>query len=111
MKTIQDLKQKSGKFNAEIVKPILCDYSDAYILVTGDIKVKNGNDNMRVAIKNCHPFTTALFKLNDEQLDTADNLDLTMELYTMLEYSDNYADTTASLYQYKRPESRDNDGD
>ena len=26
----------------------------------------------------------------------------------MLEYSDNYADTTASLYQYKRPEPRDN---
>ena len=26
----------------------------------------------------------------------------------MLEYSDNYADTTGSLYQYKRPEPRDN---
>ena len=33
-----------------------------------------------------------------------------MNLYNMLEYSDNYADTTASLYQYKRPEPRDNDG-
>ena len=44
------------------------------------------------------------FKLNDEQVDTADNLDLTTSLYYILEYSDSYGDTTASLYQYKRPE-------
>ena len=86
------------KFVTEIVRPFLCDYSDAYILVTGNIKVKNGNDATRVAIKNCHPFTRFTFKLNNEQVDTADNLDLTMNLYNMLEYSDNYADTTGSLY-------------
>ena len=86
----------------------MCDYSYASILVTGNIKVQSGNDATRVAIKNCHPFTRASFKLNNEQVDTADNLDLTMNLYNMLEYSDNYADTTGSLYQYKRPESRDN---
>ena len=96
------------KFDPEIVRPFWCDYSDAYILVTGNIKVQNGNDATRVAIKNCHPFTRATFKLNNEQVDTANNLDLTMNLYNMLEYSDNYADTTGSLYQYKRP--RDNNG-
>ena len=98
------------KFNTEIVKPFLCDYSDPYILVTGNIKVQNGNNATRVAIKNCHPFTKTFFKLNDEQVDTADNLDLTMNLYNMLEYSDNYANATGSLYQYKRPEPRDNNG-
>ena len=98
------------KFNTEIVKPFLCDYSDAYVLVTGNIKVQNGNNGTRVAIKNCHPFTKTFFKLNDEQVDTADNLDLTMNLYNMLEYSDNYANATGSLYQYKRPEPRDNNG-
>ena len=124
MKTIQDLKQKKWhivndhsngnygqgdnvqsilKFNTEIVKPFLCDYTDAYILVTGDIKVEAAADNTRVAIKNCHPF-------NDEQADTANNLDLTMSLYNILEYSDNYADTTTFLYQYKIPEPRDNNG-
>ena len=72
--------------------------------------MQNGNDAIRVAIKNCHPFIRASFKLNNEQVDTADNLDLTMNLYNMLEYTDNYADTTASLYQYKRPEPRDNNG-
>ena len=86
------------KFDTEIGRPFLCDYSNAYILVTGNIKVQNGNDATRVAIKNCHPFTRSTFKLNNEQADTADNLDLTMNLYNMLEYSDNYADITRSLY-------------
>ena len=98
------------KFDTEIVKPFFCDYSDAYISVTGNIKVQNGNDATRVSIKNCHPFTRVSFKLNNEQVDTVDNLHLTMNLYNMLEYSDRYADFTGSLYQYKRPEPRDNNG-
>ena len=103
--------QSTVKFNTEFVKPCLCDYSDAYILVTGDIKVAAADDNTRVAIKNCHQFTRAFFKLNDEQIDTAENLDLTMNLYNMLEYSDNYADTTGSLYQYKRLEQNKGNND
>ena len=102
--------QSVVKFITEIVKPFLCDYFDVYILVTGDIKVQGGNNDTRVAIKNCHPFTRASFKLNDEQVDKAENLDLTINLHNMLEYSDNYADTTASLYEYKRPEPSDNAG-
>ena len=43
-------------FDTEIVRSFLCDYSDAYILVTGNIKVQNGNDATRLAIKNCHPY-------------------------------------------------------
>ena len=101
--------QSIVKFNTEIVKPFSWDY--VYILVTGDIKVQNGNNATRVAIKNCHPFTRASFKLNDEQIDIADNLDLTMNLYNMLEYSDNYADPTAPLHQYKRLEPRNDNGD
>ena len=102
--------QSVVKFNTEIVKPFLCDYSDAFILVIGNIKVQNGNDATRVAVKNCHPFIRASIKLNNEQVDAADNLDLTMNLCNMLEYSDSYADTTGSLYQYKRPEPRDVNG-
>ena len=96
--------QSTVKFNTEIVKTFLCDYSDVYILVTRNIKVEPADDDTRVVIKNCHPFTRASFKLNDEQVDSADNLGLTMNLHNMLEYSDNYADTIGSLYQYKRPE-------
>ena len=101
---------RSIKFDTGIVRPSLCDYSDAYILVTGNIKVQNGNDATSVAIKDCHSFTRAYFKLNNEQADTADNLYLTMNLYNMLEYRDNYAYSTGSLYQYKRPEPRDANG-
>ena len=72
--------------------------------------MQNGNNATRVAIKNCHPFTRASFKLNNEQVETAGNLDLTMNLYNTLEYSDNYADTTGSLYQYKGSEPRDPNG-
>ena len=72
--------------------------------------MQNGNNATRVAIENCHPFTRATFKLNNEHVHTADNLDLTMNLYNMVEYSDNYAETIASLYQYNRPEPRDNNG-
>ena len=62
-------------------------------------------------LKNCHPFTRVFLKLNDEQLHTADNLGLTMNLYSMLEYCDNHVDTTGCLYQYKRLEpSRNNNG-
>ena len=72
------------KSDTEIVRPFFMYYSDAYVLVTGNIKVENGNDATTVAIKNCHPFTRASFKLNNEQVDTADNSDLTMNLYNML---------------------------
>ena len=57
--------QSIAKFDTEIVKPFLCDYSDAYILVTGNIKVAAADDDTRVAIKNCHPFTRGSFKLNN----------------------------------------------
>ena len=93
------------KFGTEIVKSFLVDYSEAYILVTGDIEVVTGNDDTNVAFKNCHPFIRAVIHLNDEHVDTAENLDLTMGcLYNLIEYSDNYADAKASLYHYKRPE-------
>ena len=69
--------------------------------MTSDIKVVNGNANTSVAFKNCHTFGRALVHLNDEHVDTADNLDLTMNLYNLIDYSGNY-DTTTSLYHYKR---------
>ena len=45
------------KFNTKVIKPNLRDYSDAYILVTGDIKVADVAANTNVAFKNCAPFT------------------------------------------------------
>ena len=45
------------KFKTKVIKPNLCDYSDAYILVTGDIKVAAVAADTNVAFKNCAPFT------------------------------------------------------
>ena len=93
---------KSIKIDTEVVTLFLCDYSDAYILVTGNITVAGGNGNTKAAFKNCHPFTKSDIHLNDEHVDKSDNLDIIMNMYNLIEYSDNYSDSTASLYQFKK---------
>ena len=50
------------------------------------------------------PFTKCDLKINDEHIDTAENLDIVMPMYNLIEYSDNYQDSSAALYQYKRDE-------
>ena len=94
------------KFETKVIKPNLCDYSDAYILVIGDIKVTNIAADTNVAFKNCAPFTRCI---NDEHIETAENLDIIMSMYNLIEYSDNYSDSSGSLYQFKRDESPIND--
>ena len=44
------------KFETKVIKSILCDYSDPYILVTMNITAAAGDANTRVAFKNCAPF-------------------------------------------------------
>ena len=92
------------KFETQAIKSNLCDYSDAYILVTGDITATDGDANTKVAFKNCAPFTKSITHINDEQIDNTDNLDIIMLMYNLMEYSDNYSDTSESLWQFKRDE-------
>ena len=87
-----------------MVEPFLCDYADAYILVTGNITATGGNANTKAAFKNYHPFIKSEIHLNDEHVETADNLDWIMNIYSLIEYSDNYSDCTAFLCQYERQE-------
>ena len=93
------------KFETKVIKSNLCDYSDAYILVTGNITATGGDANTRVAFKNCAPFTKCITHINDEHVDNADNLDIIMPMYNLIEYSDNYSDTSGSLWQFKRDKS------
>ena len=88
----------------KMIQPNLCDYSDAYILVTGDITAANGNANTRVAFKNCSPFRRCVTHTNDEHVGTTENVDIIMPMYNLLEYSANYADSFGSLWQFKRDE-------
>ena len=64
-------------------------YSDGYVLVTGDIAVAGGDQNNPIAFKNCAPFTRCITHINDEHVKTAENLDIIMPMYNLLEYSDN----------------------
>ena len=98
------------KYDTRVLKPNLCDYPDAYILVDGTIRAANANADVgnnvgtRLALKNCAPFTKCNLKINDEHVDTAENLDKVMPMYNLIEYSNNYQDSSATLYQYRRDE-------
>ena len=89
------------KFETKVIKPNLCDYSDACVLVTGDIAAVGANANTNVALKNCAPFTRCVTHIIDEHVETAENFDIIMSVYNLLEYND-YADSSGSLWQFKR---------
>ena len=100
----------------------LCDYSDAYILVKGTITVtapgvNNNADNIRdkrnrpLILKNNAPFVSCITRINGELTEDADDLDIVMSMYNLLEYSKNYRKTIGSLYNYYRDELSDDDDD
>ena len=59
-------------YNTEVLKPNLCDYRDGYILVTGNISIIGDNEH-RVAFKNCAPFTMCITKIDGTTIDDAEN--------------------------------------
>ena len=100
----------------------LCDYSDAYILIKGKITVtalgvNNGGNNIRykrnrpLVLKNNSPFVSCITRINGELIEDADDLDLVMSMYNLLEYSKNYRKTIGSLYNYYRDELSDDADD
>ena len=92
------------KYDTRVLKPNLCDYAEAYILIYGTIRAAAANANTRLALKNCAPFIKCNLEINDEHVDTVENLDIVMPMYNLIEYSDNYQDSLVTLYQYKRDE-------
>ena len=107
------------RFKTAMLRSSLCDYSDAYILVKGNITVNNtaadgaaaNNTNKKVIFKNCAPFTNCISKINNEQIDNAEYIDIVMPMYNLIEYSDNYSKTSGSLWQYcKEIPAVNNDG-
>ena len=98
------------KYDTRVLKPNLCDYAEAYILVDGTIRGDAANNATRLALKNCTPFTKCNLEINDEHVDTAKNLDIVMPMYNLREYSDNYQDSSATLYLYKRDEPPEANG-
>ena len=97
--------KKQIRFKTSMLRSSLCDYSDAYILVKGNITVNNAaaagaavnNTNEKVIFKNCAPFTNCISKINNTQIDNAEYIDIVMPMYNLIEYSDNYSKTSGSL--------------
>ena len=96
----------------------LYDYADAYILVKGMITIAGARDddaekrlderNKGVAFKNCMPFTKCIIRINNTDIDNAQNIDIVMPVYNLIEYSDNYSKTSGSLWQYYKDDPNDN---
>ena len=94
------------RFKTAMLRSSLCDYSDAYILVKGNITVNNtaaggaaaNNTNKKVIFKNCAPFTNCISKINNTQIDNAEYIDIVMPMYNLIEYSNNYSKTSGSLW-------------
>ena len=88
-----DKQDGTIKFETETIKSSLCDYSDAFILVTGNIAIAAGN-NTDVAFTNCAPFSTCKTVINDVYFDETNYIYIAMPMYNLIEYCDNYSDTS-----------------
>ena len=127
----QNLQQKNGtlltkgncshhdpiKFLTKWIESSLCNYSDAYVLVTGDIAVIRtiaaaDNNCLRrkqqlaaatqVALKNCAPFKDSRTEMNDTFVDYVDFINIAKPMYSFIEYNDNYSDSSRGLWGFER---------
>ena len=115
-------ENKSIRFKTPMLRSNLCDYSDAYISVKATIMVtasgvnNNANTirdkrNRPLILKNKAPFVSCITKINGELIEDADDLDIVMPIYNLLEYSKNYRKTIGSIYNYYRDELTDDADD
>ena len=85
----------------------LCNFSDGHIVVKGTITVINPDNNAydkKLAFKNNAPFVSCISKINNTLIDNAEDLDIVMPMYNLLEYSKNYSKTTGSFRNNYRDE-------
>ena len=64
--------------------------------------------NKGVIFKNCAPFTKCISRINNTDIDNAQDIDIVMPMYNLIEYSDNYSKTSGSLWQYYKDDPNDN---
>ena len=136
-KWIEVYDQSEGNYNVNkeiriktsVLRSDLCDFSDAYIVVKGNITVtkktftiddidapnnttanvtatntadNNAFGDKKLVFKNNAPFINCISKINGVKIDNAEDLDVLMLMYNLLEYSKNYRKTTGSLWNYYR---------
>ena len=96
----------------------LCDYADSYILVKGTITITGEGDNTAaeqvdekdkgVTFKYCAPFTKCIIRIKNTDIDNAHDIDIVMPMYSLIEYSNNYSQTSESLWQYYKDYPNEN---
>ena len=101
---------KDIRFKTIMLRLNLCDYADSYIIVKGTITITGAGDNAGerqqdernkgVTFKNCARFTKCISRINNTDIDNAQDIDIVMPMYNLIEYSDNYSKTSGSLWQY-----------
>ena len=89
-----------------MLRSILYDYNDAYLLVTrtititgtgGDDAAKQlGEKNKGVTFKYCAPFTDCVSEMNNTQIDNAKHIDVVMQMYNFIEYCNNHSKTSGT---------------
>ena len=98
-------KNKSVRFKTPMLRSNLC---EIYILVEGTVKVTGDHprdgQNRPFILKNNAPFFSCITRINGQLIEDADDLDIVMPMYNLLEYSKNYRKTIGSLYNYYRDE-------
>ena len=126
---------KEIRIKTPMLRSDLCDFSDAYIVVKRNITVNkktftaddieapnntaanvnatnNANNNAfgekKLAFKNNAQFINCISKINGVKIDNAEDLDVAMPMYNLLEYSKNFRKTTGSLWNYYRDEPKSN---
>ena len=110
--------EKQIRLKTTMLKSSLCDYSDAYILVKRKITITGAGADAAarqederdkgVAFKNCAPFPSCKCDINNIEIDYCHDIDIVMPMYNLIEYSDNSAMTSGSLWQYYRDEPNSN---
>ena len=102
---------KSIRFKTSMLKSDLCDCSEAYIVVKGRIRVEGDNDaktkSKKVIFKSNATIRSCISRIDNTFIDNAEDLDIVIPMYNLLEYSDNCYMTSGSLWNYYRDEVND----
>ena len=95
------------RFRTSVLRSDLCNFNDAFIVVKGTITVTNPDNKVcdkKLAFKNNAPFNYCILKTDNTLIGNAEDLDIVMPMYNLLEYSKNYSKTTGSFWNYYRDE-------
>ena len=85
---------KQLRFKISLLRSDLCDFSNACIVVQATLVIEEGNNvdlkNRSLTLKNNAPSISCISKINIVLIDNAEDLDVVMLIYNLIEYSKNY---------------------